>query len=226
MSYLNLFRQRTLSNGNKQSEGIINASKQTIKNNFNNSLFTEKVLINAIEFDAIITQKDKSEDKKILFMPDTKVDIGSVVELNSNSYLIMDFLSEGINEIYPTGTLKLCNSIYPIKSVKTKVLKRDSQGKPVTDKFGDPVYIYTDGATTNLPCIVESSIIAADENKQLPLPQGQLRVTLSYRDDVKVNDTFPMYNNTYKIRGIDYTKVINGKGIMALSVEQVQSEVK
>jgi hypothetical protein len=141
MSYLNLFRQRTLSNGNKQSEGIINASKQTIKNNFNNSLFTEKVLINAIEFDAIITQKDKSEDKKILFMPE------------------------------------LCNSIYPIKSVKTKVLKLDSQGKPVTDKFGDPVYIYTDGAITSLPCIVESSIIAADENKQLPLPQGQLRVT-------------------------------------------------
>jgi hypothetical protein len=60
---------------------------------------------------------------------------------------------------------------------------------------------------------VESSIIAADENKQLPLPQGQLRVTMSYRDDVKVNDTFSMYNNTYKIRGIDYTKVINGKGL-------------
>jgi pyrimidine operon attenuation protein/uracil phosphoribosyltransferase len=69
----------------------------------------------------------------------------------------------------------------------------------------------------NLPCIVESSIIAADENKQLPIPQGQLRVTLSYRDDVKVNDTFSMYNNTYKIRGIDYTKVINGKGIMVIS---------
>jgi hypothetical protein len=59
-----------------------------------------------------------------------------------------------------------------------------------------------------------------------PLPQGQLRVTMSYRDDVKVNDTFSMYNNTYKIRGIDYTKVINGKGIMVLAVEQVQSEVK
>jgi hypothetical protein len=73
---------------------------------------------------------------------------------------------------------------------------------------------------------VESSIIAADENKQLPLPQGQLRVTMSYRDDIKVNDTFSMYNNTYKIRGIDYTKVINGKGVMALSVEQVTSEVK
>jgi hypothetical protein len=73
---------------------------------------------------------------------------------------------------------------------------------------------------------VESSIIAADENNQLPIPQGQLRVTLSYRDDVKVNDTFSMYNNTYKIRGIDYTKVVNGKGIITLAVEQVQSEVK
>jgi hypothetical protein len=148
------------------------------------------------------------------------------VELNGNSYLIMDFQGEGINEIYPNATLKLCNSTYPIKSTRTRVLKKDSEGKTVLDKFGDPVYVYTDGATTSLPCIVESSIIAADENKQLPLPQGQLRVTLSYREDVKVNDTFSMYNNTYKIRGIDYTKVINGKGIMLLAVEQVQSEVK
>jgi hypothetical protein len=148
------------------------------------------------------------------------------VELNGNSYLIMDFQGEGINEIYPNATLKLCNSTYTIKSNRTKVLKLDSQGKPVLDKFDNPVYVYTDGATTSLPCIVESSIIAADENKQLPLPQGQLRVTLSYREDVKVNDTFSMYNNTYKIRGIDYTKVINGKGIMLLAVEQVQSEVK
>ena len=133
----------------------------------------------------------------------------------------MDFLGEGVNEIYPTATLKLCNSTYPIKQNKTKTLKLDTQGKPVTDKFGDPVYIYTDGQIINIPCIVESSIVAADENKQLPLPQGQLRVTMQYREDIKMNDTFPMYNNTYKIRNIDYTKVINSKGIMTLSVEQV-----
>jgi hypothetical protein len=35
-----------------------------------------------------------------------------------------------------------------------------------------------------------------------------------------------MFNNTYKIRNVDYTKVINNKGIIVLSVEEVTSEVK
>ena len=221
MGYLDLFRQRTLSNGDKPTDGIVNSTKQSIKNNFSNSLFTEKVLINGIEYDTLITQGKTSNDKKLLFIPDVQLDVGSVVELQNKSYLIMDFLGEGVNEIYPTATLKLCNSTYPIKQNKTKTLKLDTQGKPVTDKFGDPVYIYTDGQIIDIPCIVESSIVAADENKQLPLPQGQLRVTMQYREDIKMNNTFPMYNNTYKIRNIDYTKVINNKGIMTLSVEQV-----
>jgi hypothetical protein len=152
------------------------------------------------------------------------IEIGNVMTIENLNWLIITLPED--NKIYRKAEMQLCNSTYPIKSTRTRVLKLDSQGKPVTDKFGDPVYIYTDGAITSLPCIVESSIIAADENKQLPLPQGQLRVTMSYRDDVKVNDTFSMYNNTYKIRGIDYTKVINAKGIMVLAVEQVQSEVK
>jgi hypothetical protein len=218
--YLNEYRSRM------SKISLVEHTKQEFVKKFIGNPNYKVITINGTQYETLYSQGKTSNEKSLLFVPNTKIDIGSVVELNGNSYLIMDFQGEGINQIYPSATLKLCNSTYPIKSVKTKVLKLDSQGKPVTDKFGDPVYIYTDGAITSLPCIVESSIIAADENKQLPLPQGQLRVTMSYRDDVKVNDTFPMYNNTYKIRGIDYTKVINGKGIMVLAVEQVQSEVK
>jgi hypothetical protein len=164
----------------------------------------------------------------LLLLPNTKVDIGSIVTLNSNSYLVMDFLGEGINEIYPSATLKKCNSTYPIKANKTKTLKLDTQGNPVIDKFGDPVYINTAGQITYLPCIAESTFVGSDENKQLPLPQGQLRITMQYQnvEDIKVNNTFTMYNNIYKIRNMDYTKVMNNKGIVVLSVEQVQSEVK
>jgi hypothetical protein len=218
--YLNDYRNRM------SKVSLVEHTKQEFVKKFIGNPNYKVITINGTQYETLYSQGKTSSEKSLLFTPNTKIDIGSVVELNSHSYLIMDFLGEGINEVYPNATLKLCNSTYPIKSNKTKVLKTDSQGKPVLDKFGDPVYIYTDGATVNLPCIVESSIIAADENKQLPIPQGQLRVTLSYRDDVKVNDTFSMYNNTYKIRGIDYTKVINGKGIITLAVEQVQSEVK
>jgi hypothetical protein len=218
--YLNDYRSRM------SKVSLVEHTKQEFVKKFIGNPNYKVITINDTQYETLYSQGKTSSEKSLLFTPNTKIDIGSVVELNSHSYLIMDFQGEGINEVYPNATLKLCNSTYPIKNNKTKVLKNDSQGKPILDKFGDPVYIYTDGATVNLPCIVESSIIAADENNQLPIPQGQLRVTLSYRDDVKVNDTFSMYNNTYKIRGIDYTKVVNGKGIITLAVEQVQSEVK
>jgi hypothetical protein len=188
-----------------------------------NSPESYSVLVNGSDTKQVIIQfKDESERYLISRIGD--VQLGDLLKHKNLDWLVISFPED--NKMNLTSIMKLCNSTYPIKSNKTKVLKTDSQGKPVLDKFGDPVYTYTDGATVNLPCIVESSIIAADENNQLPIPQGQLRVTLSYRDDVKVNDTFSMYNNTYKIRGIDYTKVVNGKGIITLAVEQVQSEVK
>jgi hypothetical protein len=218
--YLNEYRNRM----NKKS--LVEHTKQAFVKMFIGNPNYKVITINGEQYETLYSQGKSSEEKSLLFAPNTKIDIGSVVPLNGNSYMVMDFQGEGINEIYPSATLKLCNSTYPINGSRTKVLKTDSNGKAVLNKFNDPVYIYTDGATTNTPCIVASTIIAADENKQLPLPEGQLTVTLSYRDDVKVNDTFSMYNNNYKIRGIDYTKVINGKGIMVLSVEQVQSEVK
>jgi hypothetical protein len=216
MSYLDIYRSRTLSSGNKSTDGIINTSKETIKNNFSNSLFSESILIHGVEYDAIITQEQKSEDKKILFMPDTKVEIGSVVNLSGNNYLVMDFKGEGINEIYPSGTIKLCNSIYPIKSNPTKtIIGYYDNGKP---EYGE-VY-----ATDRLePCIVESKNYATNTNAQLIVQNNAILITIKYQpsETFKVNYEFTMYNNKYKITDIDYTKVINGKGIIQILAERV-----
>jgi hypothetical protein len=216
--YLNQYRERV----NKSSaDRLVEHTKQSFIKMFIGNPNYRLITIDGIQYETLYSQGKTSDEKSLLFTPNTKVDKGCIVEINNNSYLIIDFQGEGINEIYPSATLKLCNSTYPFKQNGTKTLKLDAQGKPVLNQFGDPVYINTDGQVINIPCIVTSSIIAADENKQLPLPEGQLQVTMQYRDDIKVNDTFSMYNNTYKIRNIDYTKVINDKGIMTLSVEQV-----
>lgn len=216
MGYLDLFRQRILSNGEKSTDGIVNTSKQTIKNNFSNSLFSETVLINGIEYEAIITQEKKSEDKKLLLLPNTTVAIGSTVEMNNNSYLIMDFQGEGIHEIYPSATLKKCNSTYPIKSNKTRVLKGHNQ-------LGKPVYEDTYSIDKLEPCIVDYGTGSTDTESQLVIPKNTIFVTLKYQqsDTIDYNYEFEMYNNKYKIKDIDYTKVINEKGIIKLIAERV-----
>lgn len=208
-------------NSSDDSEEIVYGMTEKTLIKINNSPTETESIIN----DANEWQKDVDLIwliSKSIYTPS----FGDFIEYQGNFYLNV-FLPEE-RETYWSSKARLCNSTYPIKSNKTRVLKVDTQGNPVLDKFGDPVYIVNEGTITNIPCIVESSIIAADENKQLPLPQGQLRVTLQYQnvEDIQVNKTFTMYNNTYMIRYVDYTKVINDKGIITLSVEQVTSEVK
>jgi hypothetical protein len=188
----------------------------------NSSPETYSVSINGITKSVIIQFKEENERYLLTRIGD--VQFGDVVNHKNNNWLVVTNPDD--NKMNLTTIMKLCNSTYPIKSAGTKTLKLDSNGNPVLDKFDNPVYTYTEGTNISIPCIVESSFIATDENKQLPLPQGQLRVTMQYRDDIKVNDTFAMFNNTYKIRNVDYTKVINNKGIIVLSVEEVTSEVK
>ncbi|PLR99643.1 hypothetical protein [Bacillus sp. T33-2] len=225
MSYLNVYRQRLQASGNNATDGIVNSSKQTIKNNFSNSLFSETVLIDAVEYEVIVTQEKKSEDKKILLKPDTQIYVGSVVKIKNSHYLTMDFLGEGINEIYPTASLKLCNSSLPIVSNKTRDLLRDENGNPVLDDDGRPQYVETGGETIPEPCIVENKVSTGKDNEQLPLPEGRINVTLKYQvsDSLKVNSEFILYGNTYKILDIDMTKVIGDKGIILLNAERVVS---
>jgi hypothetical protein len=217
MSYLDIYRQRILASGEKSSDTVVNASKQTIKNNFNNSLFSESVLINGIQYDGIVTQGELSDDKKLLLMPDRQIDTGSVVELKSKFYLVMDFQSEGIYEVYPSATLKLTNSTYPIKT--------GSKNKELLDydKLGKPIYSYIYEINKNVPCIVEVGTITTDTDAQLVIPKNTMYITLQYQQsDTLVYDyEFTMYKNKYKIVDFDYTKVIGEKGILKIIAERV-----
>jgi len=227
MSYIDMYKSRLNASGGNLGESIINSTKQTVKNNFNLSPFSESVLIDDVEFKAVITQGDKSKNKTLLLQPDTVIAIGSNVKVSNNNYLVMDFRGEGINEVYPTASLEICNSFFPAITDKTRVLKRDANGQVVKDKFGDPVYIWTGGEIFNVPCIVESSIKDKESNNQLNLPDGRLKVSMKYQPiaNVKLNETFKMYDNTYKITHIDLTQVINSVGIMVVTADIVPSEV-
>ncbi len=104
---------------------------------------------------------------------------------------------------------------------------RDEQGNIIKDKFGDPVYQWVDGEEMLIPCIVESSIKNNEANKQLNLPDGRIVITMKYQqiDNVKNNEKFQMYDNTYNIVNIDKTKVINEIGLMTITADIVPSEV-
>lgn len=198
------------------NDSIISINKDLVNDNFNQALFTEYVVVDDIEQTAIVKQKKKSEDKNIIFKPDTKLNIGSIVEWKNKPYLIIDFLGEGIYEMYPTATVKLCNSAYPIKLNKTETIVGHNQlGKPISKDVYE--------IDKQEPCVVEMGIITTSTDKQLVIPNNQILVTIKYQqsDTLKENHEFTMFNNKYKIIHIDYTKVINEKGIIKITAERV-----
>lgn len=211
--YLNQYRERV----NKSSaERLVDHTKQAFVKMFIGNPNYRVLTINGVQYETLYSQGKTSEEKSLLFTPNTKVDIGSAVELNNHSYLIMDFQGEGINEIYPSATLKQCNSIYPIKANKTRILKGHNQ-------LGKPIYEESYAIDTTTPCIVDTGNYTANTDSQLVIPRNTMYITLQYLHSYTIdyNYEFEMYNNKYKIIDIDYTKVINEKGIIKIIAERV-----
>lgn len=210
--YLNNYRNRIQNSGN-----LLSSSKAVIDSQFSSHPNFKVVLIDGLSKEVIYTQGKKSEDKELLLRSGTSCDIGSVVQVNGNSYLVMDFIGEGINEIYPTAKLNLCNSTFPIQSNKTQVLVgEDSEGRPVYEDTYE---------TTSLPCIVADKLYVKNADEQLPLPEGKLLIIVQFIDFnmVKENYEFTMYNSAYKVTSIDYTKVVNNKGYITIHADKVVS---
>lgn len=213
MSYFETYRSRLLSQGNSSAESVINSTKQVINNSFDSSLSARTVLIEGLSITVIVNQGKNSEEKSILFKPDTVINIGTVVIIDSFNYLVMDFEA---NEVYPVAKLKLCNSTFPIQSDKTQVLKGYNE-------FDEPIYEYTESPPENVPCIVEAKIISDSVEEAINLPEGRLNVVIPFREhpDIAEGKQFTMYGSSYQIIGIDYTKSVNKKGILTLQGKKV-----
>lgn len=227
LDYVSKYRNYLDLDNTLSSDPITSASKLAAEMEMDTSYYTEPFTINNVEYKAMLKHEKNSENKKLIFKPDVKVSKGEPVLIGDIYYLITDFLGDGVYNIYPTATLKRCNSFFPAITDKARVLKQDTNGQVVKDKFGDPVYIWTGGEIFNVPCIAESSIKDKESNNQLNLPDGRLKVSMKYQPiaNVKLNETFKMYDNTYKITHIDLTQVINGIGIMVVTADIVPSEV-
>ncbi|MGD7047083.1 hypothetical protein FZC83_02370 [Rossellomorea marisflavi] len=215
------YRERVSRRGNSLSETIITNSKISSSSQFLNSPFLQEIMIEGKPVSAVVTQGKTSSDKSVLLQPDSIATIGSVVEINSNSYIMTDFKFEGINEIYPTGTLKICNSLFPIQTNETRVLLRDEFGIVVTDERGRPVYT-TEIVAITTPCIVQSRYSFTSSEKQITLPDGRIEIVIKYTvsENLREGYEFEMYGENYMIANIDPTGVIDSKGILVISAER------
>jgi hypothetical protein len=147
--------------------------------------------------------------KKNVFIPN----IGDYIKYKDLFYLNVHLSEE--RETYWSSKARLCNSTFPIQTNKTSVLVG-------TDDYGRPEYEYAESIKQE-PCIVEPRYFFKGMTDQMTNPQDSIAVTLKYQesDSLQENHEFDMYKSKYKITFIDYSKVINGKGVITVTGERV-----
>lgn len=213
MDSMDRYIKRMNYKGANPNEAKLNTSKRITNSQFHTSPSFTIVKVNDVDTDSIVNEDAKYDEKQIHFRPDSLVDIGSVVEYKGKNYLLISFVD---NEIYPKGELKLCNSTYPLPGEITKTQVGENE-------FGDPKWEYTESESTLLPCIAETTILSDDTNEAINLPEGNILITIPYTEHAELVEGkhFTMYGTAYKIIGIDYTKSINGVGLLIIKGKKV-----
>jgi len=185
-NYFDIYKQRVAINGSNEVESRINATKYIVTKEFKKSPFYKEVIINNEVIDVRMVDGKNSNvygndyiQKQLLFLPDTKVDIGEAVYIANEVWLIVDFNNY---EIFPIASIQLCN-----ETLKWKI--------------NTSIYEY--------PCIITKSSLMFDlknEKYEFNLPDGNLYLYVQkneYTKEIIPLMRFILGSQVYEILGVD-----------------------
>lgn len=209
MSYFDVYKIRVKKNdGNYNS--IVDSTKRYVQSNIDNGMFSDRVKVDGVETNAIVTHEQKSHEKTILIKPEVVAAIGSIVEIKDKKYLALDFKNEGIYSIYPTLNVQLLNASITIET-EPIVTERDKYGRPISSNESTP---------KSFVCIADKSLVygSADLDNAVNLPDNKIKVIIPYTTEEFAE--FTLYGELYYVRDIDLTQVIDNKGLVTITGER------
>jgi hypothetical protein len=231
MSYINKHLSYSNIKGNSIAEQQFNSSASSIVSSFADSPFYtvakwngEDLEVRLMDVNSITRSNQmmpvQFDIKFALFKPSVAMDLGEIIEIPNEdqtvytSWMVVDFTSE--NKLFPKAKIQICNFTLKVKTGETKTLLG-------YDDFKRPVYD-TQSTYVDTQAILKNAIGNVLLNSEINLPSERMLITIKYDDNAKLikeNDTFDMYNREYKVVGIDFSNVFNGKGIITLTTERV-----
>lgn len=192
-------------------EDKITHDGNVILDNSLNGFESYAVKVNGDDTRYVIHSKYSSQGKSLrnIIGRVDEVQIGNMVEIGTEKWLIISWPED--NKVYRKATIQQCNSFFPLPGVDEKV-------QTGQDDYGDPIFDITPGTPSLIPCIVETSITADTTDRAINLPEGNVKITISYteHENLKVGYEFKLYGEDYEIAGIDRTQSINGVGLLII----------
>lgn len=195
MDYFEIYKARLHVDGGTQTDSFTNASKQLIHDSFADSPSFMTIDIASIKYDARLVEGEKDNEKKLLYRPDTQINIGEYVTIGFDMWLTMDFEN---SKITPKSTIKIADRVL-----------RWKDGKNVIEE----------------PCVLQTvQYEEMRDGKYFYTPKGNILIHTQYNaNTIKLidNQRFIFGSNVYKIGGIDdFTNVKDGKGYLSINLEK------
>ncbi|PGZ96950.1 hypothetical protein COE51_16395 [Bacillus pseudomycoides] len=176
-----------------------------------------EVLIDGIPTKVLLPNKYSTDKGNIKYLigNTNNIKCGNVVNVNGEKWLVVSIPKDF--KIYKKAIIQLSNLTLNLSGAITKVqIGVDSLGRPIfKDIQGDPIPV---------PCITETSVQLSMANQQtINLPEGRIKITLPHtvHNDLQVGKKLHMYGEQYQIKGIDYSQIIDGTGVLILYTDRV-----
>jgi hypothetical protein len=191
---LTLYQKMIGATNTSLTQAYINDTIVHVNDIFDKSPTFKQIQVNDTPTDCIINHTKKSTVLDLLFRPKSVLNKGMYVLIDSNTYMVTDFVP---NEIYPKAIVELCNS---------------------TLKWKD-----SSGTLKEYKCIVTGSTYDENQDKQVFTSDSKLIVLVQYNDDtktIKPTQRFVFGENAYEVETIDaVSSIYNGVGIIKFGVK-------
>lgn len=125
MRYYDVWKKKMGNHGSSISESRLNTSKELFIREFKNDpsyrrATLQKLDLTEEEIDIRVTNVERTTaQKRIVFLPDSNIEVGSYIKHNNKSYLIIECESD--NVIAPYSIAKYCNQTINLKGWATPI---------------------------------------------------------------------------------------------------------
>lgn len=176
---------------------------------------TYSVNVDGKSKDVIIQSTSNYNERRVLFR-ENDLQWGDLIEFQNDKWLVTERPIN--NRIHDKSHIKLCNNALAFKEIVREIIGRDPVGNPI---YGDGEEVITE-----FPCVAESISdlnTRSTTGEQINIPEGDmvLQITNTQDEKIEIGSTFEMYDNNYRISGIDRSKVHIDKGVLILVVSRV-----
>lgn len=156
-------------------------------------------------------------ERRILFKKDD-IDIGDIIVHEGRNWLVTEI--PFFNKIHSKSKMLMCTQVLSIHTeAEERILGYDNLGRPITK--------IVEGKPLEFPCVVQSVdtyLNEGDTDGNINFPDGRIVLFIqnTRNANVTVGKEFTMFGFTYRIFGINRSKVIDNKGILIINADKIQ----